>query len=32
MVKCAKCKKDVDDIRPQIEGVGICFKCAMGKR
>jgi len=28
MVRCAKCKKEVNDIRPQIEGVGICFKCA----
>ncbi len=26
--KCAKCKRQVNDIRPQIEGVGICFDCA----
>ena len=24
---CANCGKD-EDIRPQIEGVGICFTCA----
>ena len=25
---CASCKNEVSDIRPQIEGVGICFDCA----
>jgi len=25
MPKCAKCKREVNDIRPQKEGVGICF-------
>jgi len=28
MVKCSTCKKEVNDIRPQIEGVGICFNCS----
>jgi len=25
---CSRCKKEVNDIRPQIEGVGICFDCS----
>ena len=25
---CSTCKKEVDDIRPQIDGVGVCFKCS----
>lgn len=25
MPVCASCKREVSDIRPQIEGVGICF-------
>ena len=28
MVKCSICKKEVSDIRPQIEGVGVCIDCA----
>ena len=28
MVRCALCRKDVNDIRPQLAGKGICFKCA----
>ena len=27
MVRCSTCKKDVNDIRPQIDGVGVCFEC-----
>lgn len=29
-VRCAKCKRMVDDIRPQQEGVGVCIECAVG--
>ncbi|NOQ37551.1 hypothetical protein GQ472_01555 [archaeon] len=28
MVRCSTCNRDVDDIRPQIEGVGTCFACS----
>lgn len=28
---CANCGKD-RDIRPQIEGIGICFECANNGR
>ena len=28
MVICSTCKKEVTDIRPQIEGVGVCVDCA----
>ncbi len=28
MTICSTCKKEVNDIRPQIEGVGVCFDCA----
>ena len=24
MVICSRCRKEVNDIRPQIEGVGVC--------
>ena len=27
MTICSTCKKEVNDIRPQIEGVGVCFDC-----
>ena len=27
-VQCAQCAEMVDDIRPQIEGKGICAQCA----
>ena len=28
MPVCSTCKREVEDIRPQIDGVGVCFSCA----